>query len=143
MNIEANKFEFSCSSDGKQYAFSCDLFAEIIPELTVKKNLGFLYELQFIKKEQKESYWPRITKQKVKNMHVKVDWDLYCDSDEEGEKNAPEVFDWDTPPNNLVTNYKERKMKTYLTEMEEEKDAPEVFDRDDFKRTLQSLTKPQ
>jgi hypothetical protein len=50
-------------------------------------------------------------------MHVTVDWDLYCDSDEEGEKEAPGGDDWDNYEGNpQITNnyYKERKMKINL-----------------------------
>jgi len=28
-------------------------------------------------------------------MHVTVDWDLFCDSDEEGETKGPDDKDWD------------------------------------------------
>jgi hypothetical protein len=70
VDILANKFEFSCTSDEKKYAFSCDFFAEVVPEETVKRNLGLQYELQIFKLEKSEPYWPRITKEKIKLTNV-------------------------------------------------------------------------
>ena len=83
VNVEAEKFSFTGTSDGKVYKFEIDLFAEVLPEETVKRNYGLQLELQIIKKDQDQSYWPRITKETVKMINLKVDWDRYCDSDEE------------------------------------------------------------
>jgi len=48
--VEAQKFTFSGTSDGKLYTFEIDLFAEVIPEETVKRNYGLQLELQIVKK---------------------------------------------------------------------------------------------
>ena len=40
------------------------------------------------KKEKEEEYWPRITKDKVKNSRITVDWGKWVDEDEEDEAPA-------------------------------------------------------
>jgi hypothetical protein len=42
-------------------------------------------ELQIVKKVQDKEYWPRLTKEKKKMTNLGVDWNRYCDSDEENE----------------------------------------------------------
>ena len=61
----------------------------------MKRKMGLQYELQLIKKEQKEPYWPRLIKEKRKLHNLSVDWNLYCDSDEEGEQKKEDDEDWD------------------------------------------------
>ena len=36
-----------------------------------------------------------MTKEKIKSMHITVDWDLYCDSDEEGEQKEVDEEDYE------------------------------------------------
>ena len=40
------------------------------------------------KKEKEEEYWPRITKDKVKNSRITVDWGKWVDEDEEDDAPA-------------------------------------------------------
>ena len=40
------------------------------------------------KKEKEEEYWPRITKDKIKNSRITVDWGKWVDEDEEDEAPA-------------------------------------------------------
>ena len=87
ISVEAQAFHFKGVSDGKTYTFSVDLFAEVLPEETVQRNHGLQLEMQIFKKAQEESYWPRLTKEKKKMVNLKVNWDKYCDSDEENEVN--------------------------------------------------------
>ena len=41
------------------------------------------------KKEVEDEYWPRITKDKIKNSRITVDWNKWVDEDEEDEAPAP------------------------------------------------------
>ena len=45
------------------------------------------------KTDKDSEYWPRLTKEKAKNSQIFVDWDRWCDSDEEDQ--APAVDDGD------------------------------------------------
>lgn len=68
----------ACSADKgipeHTYQFKLDLFAPIDPAAT-KKNLSSRY-LQLIlqKKEAKEEFWPRLTKEKVRLQWLKTDF---------------------------------------------------------------------
>lgn len=41
------------------------------------------------KDKEAEEYWPRITKDKIKNPHIKIDWSKWIDQEDEGKKAAP------------------------------------------------------
>lgn len=48
------------------------------------------------KDKEAEEYWPRITKDKLKNPHIKVDWAKWIDQEDEGKKQAHGMDeDWD------------------------------------------------
>ncbi|KAM0788454.1 hypothetical protein ACM66B_001588 [Microbotryomycetes sp. NB124-2] len=71
------------------YSFDLDLFAEVEE---VKRNLtGKSLQLVLRKKEAKEDYWPRLTKDKVKLNFLKTDFDKWKDQDEqEDETDMPD-----------------------------------------------------
>ena len=47
------------------------------------------------KKDKDQEYWPRLTKEKVRNTRITVDWDRWLDEDEEGESAAKQTGDLD------------------------------------------------
>lgn len=67
----------------KEYAFHLDFFAEIDPkESKIHQSSKSLY-LILRKKETKEEYWPRLSKDKIRLHNVKTDFDKWRDEDEQ------------------------------------------------------------
>ncbi|KAF8876220.1 HSP20-like chaperone [Mucidula mucida] len=81
-------------SDGKTYAFDLDFFSEIDTEHSVKKFTSRSLSFVLRKKELKEEYWPRLTKEKVRNAFLKTDFSKWVDEDEQ-EGVAVETEDMD------------------------------------------------
>jgi hypothetical protein len=50
--------------------------------------------LNIVKKNQDADFWPRITKEKVKNQFIVIDWAKWIDEDDEGEPEKPMGQDW-------------------------------------------------
>lgn len=65
---QANDNSASKGVPVKHYAFEIDLYEDIIPEETKKSVNTRAIMLILRKKEAKAEYWPRLTKEKVKNM---------------------------------------------------------------------------
>jgi hypothetical protein len=72
--ILAERCRKDAGVEDKSYAFELELFEPIDASLT-KKNLTTRH-LQLIlrKKEAKDEFWPRLTKEKVKNQFIKTDF---------------------------------------------------------------------
>ncbi|KAF8917599.1 HSP20-like chaperone [Mucidula mucida] len=70
-------------SDGRTYAFDLDFFSEIDTEHSVKKFTSRSLSFVLRKKELKEEYWPRLTKEKVRNAFLKTDFSKWVDEDEQ------------------------------------------------------------
>ncbi|KAK4684636.1 hypothetical protein P7C73_g5537, partial [Tremellales sp. Uapishka_1] len=67
----------------KRFAFEIDLFEDILPEETKKHVTSRAIMLILRKKEAKSEYWPRLTKEKVKNMWIKTDFSKWVDEDDQ------------------------------------------------------------
>ena len=68
----------------KEYEASFDLFAEVVVSESKWNTKGRHIILNISKKDKEaEEHWPRITKEKVKNPHLAIDWDKWIDEDEE------------------------------------------------------------
>jgi hypothetical protein len=100
----------------KEYSFDIELFDEIIPEVGYKQiglPTDFSYWTKFMlyhpqetkksvtsraivlilrKKAARAEYWPRLTKEKVRNQWIKTDFSKWVDEDEQDE--APAVDEW-------------------------------------------------
>ena len=92
LDIEANKITFHAkagdSSKGipeKEYAFDIELFDEILPEETKKSVTSRAIVLILRKKAARAEYWPRLTKEKVRNQWIKTDFSKWVDEDEQDE----------------------------------------------------------
>ncbi|KAJ7596613.1 HSP20-like chaperone [Mycena floridula] len=67
----------------KEFAFDLQFFDEVVPEDSIKRLSTRSLYLVLRKKENKEEYWPRLTKEKVKNAFIKTDFSKWVDEDEQ------------------------------------------------------------
>ncbi|KAJ7837175.1 HSP20-like chaperone [Mycena olivaceomarginata] len=87
--LEPTKIAFEATSGNektghqKKYAFTLDFFAEIVPEKSSKRLSTRSLYLVLRKKEQQAEYWPRLTKDKVRNAYIKTDFSKWVDEDEQ------------------------------------------------------------
>ena len=94
------KLKFSGKVKDTKYAIDLDLFNDVIVEDSKWNLKGRLILLNIIKKDQEAEYWPRLTKEKMKHPHIKIDWDKWIEEeDENAEPNADMMGDWD--PSNM------------------------------------------
>ncbi|KAJ7852168.1 HSP20-like chaperone [Mycena olivaceomarginata] len=85
-SLETQKIFFKAKSGNaqiKEYTFNLDLFGEILPEKSSKTLTARSLYLVLHKKEQKVEYWPRLTREKVKNGQIRTDFNKWVDSDEQ------------------------------------------------------------
>ncbi|KAF7306486.1 CS domain-containing protein [Mycena indigotica] len=100
-NLEPTKISFKATSGNdktgstKEYAFELDLFAEVVPEKSGKRLTTRSFALVLRKKEQQAEYWPRLTKEKVKNAYIKTDFSKWVDEDEQDGEVVKEDDDFD------------------------------------------------
>ena len=59
-----------------------DMFAELDKDESKWNTKGRSIQLSLIKKDQEAEYWPRLTKEKVKNSRITTDWDKWVEEDE-------------------------------------------------------------
>lgn len=97
------------AGESSTYEFSIDFYKEIIPEVFWQshlspRNLISLQEsrkhltsrslvLNIRKKDAELEYWPRLTKDKIKNSYIKTDFSKWVDEDEQESTTS---FDDDT-----------------------------------------------
>ncbi|KAI6111928.1 HSP20-like chaperone [Pisolithus croceorrhizus] len=96
-NIDQSSLKFELTSTGinfeadagnpgtpaKRYAFSLDFYSEIVPDLSTKRLSDRSYFIILRKKEKNAEYWPRLTKEKVRNAFIKTDFSKWVDEDEQ------------------------------------------------------------
>ncbi|KAK6541382.1 Prostaglandin E synthase 3 (Cytosolic) [Orbilia ellipsospora] len=81
----------SKTSKGQEYAVEIEFFAEIDPTESKYHHSSRATECVIRKKEPKEEYWTRLTKEKVKLHWLKTDFSKWADEDEqEGAAVEPE-----------------------------------------------------
>ncbi|KAA8518371.1 hypothetical protein F0562_015746 [Nyssa sinensis] len=79
---------------GESFDFSLELYGKIVPE-GCKTNVGLRNTLCSIQKEQK-GWWKRLLKSEEKPApYLKVDWNKWCDEDEEELTNSDLASDDD------------------------------------------------
>ena len=95
-----------------EYEFKIDFYKEIIPDVLIlirivryvlTPNLPLQgYEktvtsrsvvLKLRKKDAEKEYWPRLTKEKVKNAYIKTDFSKWVDEDEQEETSPAAALD--------------------------------------------------
>jgi hypothetical protein len=85
---------YRAESHNNVYAFDIQLFAEVDVEQSKWNTKGRNIILNIVKKDASADHWPRLTKDKVKNQHIQIDWSKWVDEDEEDEA-KPVGEDWD------------------------------------------------
>ncbi|CAD7942953.1 unnamed protein product [Amoebophrya sp. A25] len=90
IDLDDSSLKFKGESSGKTYEFNFDFHAAVDKEES-KINKKRVIELVLKKKE--EDSWPRLSKAKLP--YVKIDWNKWVDSDDEGE-------DFDTAGSKLM-----------------------------------------
>ena len=84
-NLTESTFSLCGNVEDKKYLAEFDLFAEVNVEESKWNDKGRYLIMNIVKKDQDaDEYWPRLTKEKVKNPHLKVDWSKWVDEDDEG-----------------------------------------------------------
>lgn len=82
-------FPYRAVSHGVTYGFTMEFFAPI-DKADCAFNVKGRHPIVTLSKTDKEAeYWPRITKDKIKNSRIVVDWNKWIDEDEVDE--APEM----------------------------------------------------
>jgi hypothetical protein len=84
---------FRAESHGHAYGFDLALFGAVSVEESKWNTKGRNIILNIVKANSEDAYWPRLTKEKVKNTHIQADWAKWVDEDEEDEA-KPLGEDW-------------------------------------------------
>ncbi|KAJ9101242.1 hypothetical protein QFC21_003461 [Naganishia friedmannii] len=92
LKIEPTKITFHAKTGNaskgvpeREFEFALDLYDEIIPEETKKSVSSRAIVLILRKKQMQAEFWPRLTKEKVKNNWIKTDFSKWVDEDEQEE----------------------------------------------------------
>lgn len=80
--------------DNKEYEVTIPLHDAVVPENSNFVNKGRLIEMVLRKENSTGPYWPSLTSHKKKPHYLKVDFNKWCDEDEE-EKDKPEENQYD------------------------------------------------
>ena len=72
-----------------------EFFAEIVKADSAWNTKGRNVIVTLSKKAKEEEYWPRLTKDKVKNHKIQIDWSKWVDEDEVADSADPAGFDAD------------------------------------------------
>ncbi|TQS35629.1 hypothetical protein Golomagni_03946 [Golovinomyces magnicellulatus] len=85
LDIQSKTIAFSgySSSLKRQYDVELELYDEIIPEQCTNFKNSKEIQLRLVKKELKQEYWPRLTKDARKLNFIKTDFDRWVDEDEQ------------------------------------------------------------
>jgi len=87
---DEGKLCFSAESHGQKYGFDMELFKGVIKAESGWNLKGRNVSFRLAKQEDdQEEYWPRLTKDKIKNQKITMDWSKWVDEDEVDE--APAV----------------------------------------------------
>jgi len=87
---------FSAVSNSQKYAMTLETFKKLVKDES-KWNLKGRNVLINLSKEDKEDeeWWPRITKDKVKNQQITIDWGRWKEADDEEEETEKPGGDFD------------------------------------------------
>ncbi|ONM07673.1 HSP20-like chaperones superfamily protein [Zea mays] len=81
-------FTFSAVVHGEPFSFTLELFDSILSEGSkTKTKMGLRNIICSIQKE-KKGWWKRLLKSEEKHPYIKVDWNKWCDEDEESVTNV-------------------------------------------------------
>ena len=101
---------FSLKQEGKllfegkfkttEYHIDLNLFKEVVVEESRWNLKGRNILLNITKKDKEDEYWPRLTKEKLKHPHIKVDWTRWIEEEDENTKGGYGAGD-DFDPDNM------------------------------------------
>ena len=89
-------FEGTNKISSAHYKLDLNLFDEVVVETSKWKVTDFSVKFSISKKNESAAFWPRVTKEKVKQNNITVDWTNWIDEDEADEKKLdydPDSFD--------------------------------------------------
>jgi len=88
LDLQPTHLEFSGFSKTKKlnYKVKLDFFEEIDPKESKQNASSRGVDMVIRKKEAKEEFWPRLTKEKQKLHFLRTDFDKWVDEDEQDEK---------------------------------------------------------
>jgi hypothetical protein len=80
---------FRAASHGQKYGFDLELFNGVVKSESGWNLKGRNVSFRISKKEDdREEYWPRLTKDKAKNNKIAIDWSKWVDEDDVDEAPA-------------------------------------------------------
>lgn len=85
---------YRADSHNNVYAFDIQLFDLVNVEASKWNTKGRNIILNIVKQNTDAEHWPRLTKDKIKNAQIQIDWAKWVDEDEESEA-KPMGEDWD------------------------------------------------
>lgn len=112
------KLNFKCKDGSDQeWAFEFEFYSPVQDNKAQWKTTGRGVEVQILKKEDDQEYWPRLIKGNGKYRNVTVDWSKWIDQDEEDEDN----FDWGSG-NSLpsANDYNPQQQELLLKQLQEQ-----------------------
>ena len=71
-----------------KYGIDLDLYKEVNTDESKWNMKGRNVLLNIIKKDTEDEYWPRITKEKMKHTHIKIDWAKWVDEEDQDESSG-------------------------------------------------------
>ena len=79
------KLTFSAEAGGQNYGFALELFDGVKLDESKWNTKGRNIILNIKKANEEAEYWPRLTKEKLKNSQIQIDWSRWVDEDDEGQ----------------------------------------------------------
>ena len=136
--------KFDCTVKEQKYAFTLDLYQEVINEESKWNLKGRNILLNIVKKDKEAEYWPRLMKEKVKNPHISVDWSRWIEEEDEDEPGMNNDLMGDFDPDQM-NNFGMGGYGDSDDEEEEEIDQPEEAkaDLDDLDDDAEADTAPK
>ena len=122
--VDGKLLKFSGSDKNHTYNLELELFEEISKE---DSKYVFATRNIFLNLKKKETgpWWNRLTKATGKQNFINVDWNLYCDEDEEDEAKA-------APQGGQEMNFPGMGMEGMEDEMDDEDDLPQENQTDNL-----------
>ncbi|KAI8998256.1 HSP20-like chaperone [Gaertneriomyces semiglobifer] len=85
IDLTPTGFKFNGKSRGGEYKFELEFYKEVDPEASKQSLTARALSFVITKKEKDQPYWPRLTKEKLKQHWLKTDFSKWKDEDEEDE----------------------------------------------------------
>tara|TARA_B110000503_G_C7032620_1_gene364702 strand:+ start:570 stop:866 length:297 start_codon:yes stop_codon:yes gene_type:complete len=77
---------YSCVAASEKYHMALEVFEQIVKDESKWNIKGRNVMISLSKKDkEQDEWWPRITKDKVKNHHITIDFNRWVDPDDSGD----------------------------------------------------------